>query len=148
VAQGKGKTSIGAVLVVLLALGAAGGWNYHRNYEAEVAERGPSSFSGYSSESLEALRVAYQIEIDGVAGEYQALKSKRTQVRAVSGVGDGVKQFEKVQRSANRLRDVTTGLAANEARVRDIDKELRYRNDTAGGFAVHFKRLTGFRLPI
>lgn len=145
-ARGERKTSMGAAWFVLLALAAVGGWNYHRNYKAELAERRPEAFSGYSTESLERLRSAYQTEIEGVSVEYQSLKSKRAQVRAVAGVGDGVKQFEKIQKSANRLREVTAELASNEARIRDINDELQYRS--ANGFGVHFKRLTGFALPI
>jgi hypothetical protein len=44
------------------------------------------------------------------------------------------------------MREVTADLASNEARVRDIHDELRYRS--ANGFGVHFKRLTGFALPL
>lgn len=146
-ANREAKTSGGAVLLLLLALCGLGSWNYHRNYQAELAECGPNAFSSYDDASLESLRLAYQSELDGLRGEYERLQSSRTSVRKTVGVGDGVEEFERVQRFTQRRREVTTAVASREARVREIEEEQQFRSTAMNVAALHFKRLTGIALP-
>ena len=83
-----------------------------------------------------------------MSGEFESLNTNRTSVRKTVGVGEGVREFERVQRSAKRLRDLTTEVATREARIREIEEEQQFRSATANGAALHFKRLTGLALPI
>ena len=147
--MGEGKSGSGGLALILLTvLVAVGGWNYHRNYQLELAERKLTSLSGYDTAVLTQLVAAYRLEVDGLEGKYQQLRGARTRVRQTVGVEAGVREFERVQRSANRLRDVTTDLASREARVREIDAELATRKSAARGIALHLQRLTGLELPI
>ena len=142
------SSSFGLLLLLLLALVAAGGWNYHKNYQAEMADRTAKPFAGYDTSGLQQLAGAYRAEIDGMHSEYQQLRGARSAVRNTQGVREGVKQFERVQRNTKRLREITEELATREARVREIEEELAHRERLAGGLAVHFERLTGYPLPI
>lgn len=146
-ANREGKTSSGAVLLLVIGLCGLGGWNYHRNYQAELAERGPNAFSGYDDASLESLRLAYQSELEGLRREHEGSQSSRTSVRKTVGVGDGVEEFERVQRFSQRRREVTTAVASREARVREIEEEQQFRSSAMNAAALHFERLTGIALP-
>ena len=146
-AEGKGGSAamIGILLVILVGIG---GWNYHRNYQIEQAERSQTTFSGYDSASLEQLAEAYRAEVQGLEQQYQQLRGARTRVRQAAGVGAGVREFERIQRIGDRRRVVTGELASREARVLEIDAELARREALGQGFKLHFARLTGFQLPI
>ena len=76
------------------------------------------------------------------------LRGSRSGVRETRGVAEGVREFERVQRSSGRLRDLTTELATREARIREIEQELARRESAASGLALHLQRLTGVALPI
>ena len=147
--MGQGKAGSGAMVgLLLLVLIGLGGWNYHRNYQIEQAERGQSAFSGYDSASLSQLAEAYRAEMEGLDQHYQQLRGARTRIRGTRGVQEGVREFERVQRATNQLRNATTELASREARIREIDAELARREALGSGLALHFTRLTGLKLPI
>ena len=145
----EGKSgNVGLLLVLLVALAGAGGWNYQRNYQIEQAERSKSRFAGYDTAGLTQLADAYRSELAGLDGRYQSLRGSRAQVRNTQGVEEGVAQFERIQRSNTRLREVTTEVATREARVNEIDQELSRRASAASGVKLHLERLTGMKLPI
>lgn len=140
--------NLGLLLILLVVLAGAGGWNYHRNYQAEIAERSASRFSGYDTEGLEQLAAAYRSELDVYRSQYRTLEGGRVSVRNTTGVGEGIEQFERVRRSGDRLRAVKTELATREARVAEIEQELATRRSAASGLRLHLERLTGASLPI
>ena len=142
----EGRASSGAVALLAIALCGLGAWNYHRNYQAELAESGPNGFSGYDDASLESLRLAYQSELEAWRREYEAPQSSRTTVRKTEGVGEGVEEFERVQRFSQRRREVATAVASREARVREIEEEQALRGSAMKTAALHFERLTGIAL--
>ena len=147
-ADGAAKRTAASALVVLLALGVAGGWNYHRNLQAEQAAAGRTPFRGYADADLDALRAAYQAEIDGMKSEYETLVKRRARVRSTQGVGEGVAQFERVQSGKARLREITEELDSQEARVAEISAEQRRRAQLGTGLALHLRRLTGVAIPL
>jgi len=144
-AQGGGKGMAGILLVILIGLG---GFNYHRNYEREQQEAREQTFGGYDDAGLEALAQAYEAEAEGLDEQYRALRARRARVEQTRTVDDGVKQFERVQRTRAAVRDVTEALATNEARLREIREEQRRRAARGAAWAVHLERLTGLELPI
>jgi predicted negative regulator of RcsB-dependent stress response len=147
--MGEGKAGSGGLaLILLLVLIGLGGWNYHRNYQLELAERSQETFSGYDTESLEQLAEAYRLEAAALESQYQKLRGARSSVRETTGVAAGVREFERVQRASSQLRDVTTELATREARAKQIEQELARRESAASGLALHMQRLTGVKLPI
>ncbi len=145
-AQGGGKGA--GILILLVLLAGLGGYNYHHNYQLEKEQQGSQPFAGYDDASLEALAAAYESEIAVLQKQYDALKGRRAQVRSTHGVGDGVREFERVQAGSHRLRNVTEELATREARNREIRHEQRYRARLGRGLVLHFERLTGVTVPM
>jgi hypothetical protein len=132
-----------ALLAALLAgLAVAGGWNYQRNVQLERAEQGKRPFSGYADADLRALADAYRAEAETLRKRYEATRSARPEARRRVFVSDGVREFERVQRHAERSRDAAADLAEREARLSDIEKELATRAELGSGFELHLRRLT------
>lgn len=147
--MGKSRAGSGGLaLILVVALLVLGGWNYHRNYQLEQAQRSGASMSRYDTASLIQLMEAYRLEVATLAGERQKLLAARPKVRRTAGVGAGVREFERIQRSADQLRDATGALSSREARLREIEAELATRKRAASGFALHLERLTGLERPI
>ena len=143
----EGRASSGAVLLLAIALCGLGSWNYHRNYQAELAERGPNAFAGYNDADLESLRLAYRSELEALRKEYEGSQSSRPNVRKTAGVGDAVEEFERVQRYTQRRREIMTAIASRQARAREIEEEQEFRSSAMNAAALHFERLTGIVLP-
>lgn len=137
-----GAARAGTLAVLLLALVGAGGWNYWRNLRIEQAEHAKRPFAGYADADLRALADAYRGEVESWRQREAAARQGRPAVREQGFVGDGVRQFERVQRHSARAREAATGLAEREARLQEIEKELAYRADLGSGLALHLRRLT------
>ena len=56
----------GSLVLLLLVQIVAGGWNYHRNWQAERAILETRPYVNYSVKDLESLRDAYASELSGV----------------------------------------------------------------------------------
>ena len=67
----------GSVLLLLVMLSGAGGWNYHRNLQLEAETEGSRPFESYSTDDLATLRDAYQSELSGVRAKFADAKSQR-----------------------------------------------------------------------
>lgn len=130
------------LLVLLVALCAAGGWNYHRNLQAERADQGQRVFAGYGDRDLEQLAEAYRQEIEVARRRYEASRRARPEVQERALVGDGVREFERIQRHSQRSRERTADLAEREARLEEIERELAYRAELRSGVSLHIARLT------
>ena len=97
----KKESNTGLLLVVLLALVGLGAWNYHRNAAVDKSVK-PGPYAGVPTQDLDVLIAAYRSEID-------ALKARggtglRASARSTSGVANGVREFERVQRTAQGTR--------------------------------------------
>jgi hypothetical protein len=139
------KATSGSAMVVTLALlliAGAAGYNYHRNWQAEQVEHGMRPFRAYADQDLRELGAAYRAEVDSRSQSYEALAKRRTKGRATDMLGENIANFEKTQRAADQKRAAAGFMAENQARLREIESELSYRAYTAGGVAVHIKRLT------
>ncbi len=139
------KTTAGRatlVALVLLLLAGAAGYNYHRNYEAEQAEQGVRPFQGYADQDLHDLKAAYRGQVDSRRDRYEQLAKRRTASRSGNEMLDeNIANFERVQRAGNEKRAVAGIVAENQARLREIEEELAYRDYVTDGLAVHLKRL-------
>jgi len=135
----------GAQVLLLLALGlaivAGGAWNYHRNLRAEQQEQGARPFERYSDAELEQLAGAYEAEIREADGRYQAVRARGVEVRDTALIDEGIREFERVQRSSARVRDLATEVADREARLRDIRSEQAHRAAARDGVSQHLARL-------
>jgi len=137
------KRKAGRTLVLLVLLGGLAGANYYRNLEAEREARKAARFAGYSDAALGQLADAYRSELAPLQAEYERLGRRAGGVRAADELGDAVREFERVQTSSRRLRDLATEVATREARLREIEQEQAWRARHAGGLALHLERLCG-----
>ena len=68
-------------------------------------------------------------------------RARGVQVRDTAHIGEGIREFERVQRSSARVRDLATAVAEREARLRDIRAEQEQRAAAGGGMGMHLRRL-------
>ena len=138
-ASGAGS-KLGIVLLLLAVLGAAGAYNYHRNYQIELQEQGARPLSGVDDAGLEALADAYRQEIAAYESRQAAVRRSQTAPAAQGQlIGEKVQAFERVQARSRQLRDLTTEIAQREARLREVEQEQSYR--ARDGMALHVSRL-------
>jgi hypothetical protein len=128
------------LLVLLLLLGGAGAWNYRRNLELESRDDRP--LRSYAEADLEKLLAAYQQEQERAARRAGA--TRRAEEKSVMGplVGENVREFERVQRASQRVRDAHGDLAEAELMVERIQQELQHRDQERDPMALFFRRLT------
>jgi hypothetical protein len=135
----------GSLALLLLLLLGVGGWNYHRNYQLELASERGRTYAGYSTREVELLR-------DAVAGELAASRSRFERARGNrhrsardrGSVGDNAAQFNRTTRASNAIRDAASDVAEQEASKAALDAELAHRAGRGVGAALHLKRLTTF----
>ena len=133
------KGNLKLLLVLMVALGAAGGWNYHRNVTAEAGE--PRPYAGYSDADLEALIAAYESEVGTLERSYAAAKTVRGDSRAKGHFDDQVREFERVQGISNQKRRAGVKLSVGEAELTDLRAEQARRERDADPFQVFLRRL-------
>ena len=73
---GGSDTRVGQTLILLVILGAAGGWNYHRNTLIDDAVMRP--YRGYSDAELHQLISAYEDEVDIQMDRYRNSMASKT----------------------------------------------------------------------
>jgi hypothetical protein len=135
-----GRGALVPLLVLLLLLGGAGGWNYHRNVERESQVDRP--YRSYAEADLEKLLAAYEQEAERASRRAGA--TRRASVRESQGqlVGESVREFERVQRANRRVRDAQGDLAESELMVERISKEIAHRDQERDPTALFLRRLT------
>ena len=135
---------LGLVLLLLLALGAAGSWNYHRNWKAEQQEQGNRPLSGYPTAGLEGLAMGYRAEIEALEQVAASARRQTSEAQHRTFLSERVQEFERIQRSSARIRDLNGDLRQREARLREVEQELEYRNRVeSDGLQLHLSRLIG-----
>ena len=128
----KKESNTGLLLVVLLALVGLGAWNYHRNAAVDKSVK-PGPYAGVPSKDLDVLIAAYRSEID-------ALKARggtglRASARSTSGVANGVREFERVQRTAQGTRAAGYEISEREGAIKAIEQEKSRRAASGEGGA-------------
>lgn len=141
--MGAGKSGSNAMLSLLLLViaGGAGGYNYHRNLQAEIEEEGPRRFEQYSDADLETLAAAYQAEIDQYQQLADSARAKPTTVRDRGLISDRVREFERVQATGDRQRDLRGQVYERQGQLAEIQREQQLREPGTQGLALHLKRL-------
>lgn len=136
-ARGEGSSKM--LLLVLIGLIGAGGYNYHRNFTAETAV--PRPYKGYSVEDLEALRGAYENQSAAVQERYEQARNVRASGSRGGLIDENVRAFEEAQRRSTRSRSLGQALSMNQAAVSEIETELSLRQAEADVVKLHLKRL-------
>jgi hypothetical protein len=133
----------GSIVLLLLALTVAGGWNYHRNWQIEKASESSRPYQNYALRDLESLRDAYASELAGVRANFHAAQRKRARpVGDVGSIAGNVEQFQKTARASSAIREAAAGVAQREGQIEELDRELEIRSQFGKGFIRHAKRLT------
>ena len=122
--SGKGGMLI-PLLFLLMLLGGAGGYNYHRNAAAENEEFRP--FRSYSDTDLDALAAAYEEQLSGGMESYKQVTSKAVTIREGGLLDDQVREFERVQKFSNAKRTMIGQLAKTQVQLDQLKEEQAKR---------------------
>ena len=97
----------------------------------------------YADQDLADLEQAYRAQVDAGKQSYESLSRRRVKAGARNqSLSEHVADFERVQRAGNQKREAAADLAVLQARLREIEAELAYRDYTRGGMELHIRRLT------
>jgi hypothetical protein len=135
-----GRGALLPLLILLLLLVGGGTWNYRRNLARENQEDRP--LRGYAEVDLEKLLTAYEQEQARAAKRAGATPRARVSEGSGGLVGENVREFERVQRQSQRLRDANGELAESELMVAQIQRELQRRDQDRDPMAVLIRRVT------
>lgn len=134
----------GPLVLLLLILAGAGGWNYARNVKLEDAE--PRPYRGHSDQELEQLIAAYQVEIDRHQDRYRAVAGRDVAIRDPALLGDRVDEFERVQRISRQRREVGGQLTDNMVSLEGLEAERAKRQADRPAYKKILRRLFSFNL--
>jgi predicted negative regulator of RcsB-dependent stress response len=135
--------AMASLVLLLLVLVSAGGWNYYRNLQLEKATESSRPYKGYSDEDLQSLRAAYASELAAVQAQFDSAKRRRARPSGDIGTMAGnVEQFQRTTRASTAIRDAAANVADRQAQVTELDRELEIRSQFGEGFARHLKLLT------
>ncbi len=133
----------GQVVILLVSLCAAGGWNYHRN--AVIEDSAPRPYRTYSDEELDQLVSAYRDEVEVQMARYR--KSGGAQKVAVRGGGlleEQIEEFERVQRLGKQRKERAYQVTENQILVEQLAKEQVTRGRDRPIYKMIFRRVTTF----
>ena len=131
------------LLVLLLVLVGGGAWNYHQNLEVEAAEYRP--FLGYAEEDIEALLGAYQSKQARDTESYEEASSRRASAADRAYFDEQVREFERVQRAADRKKGLQVSLAESATTLKLLQKERGRRAEESDRLRLFLKRLLTIR---
>jgi hypothetical protein len=140
---GGSDVRVGQTLILLLILGVAGGWNYHRN--AVIENAAPRPYRGYSDEELHEMISAYQGEVEIQMAHYR--KAGDVNKVVVQGGGlleERIGEFERAQRASKQRRDRAYKVTDNQILVEQLAKEQMNRDRDRPIYKMIFRRVTTF----
>ncbi len=141
-ASGSDK-SVGPIMILLVILGAAGGWNYHRNTLIDDAVVRP--YRNYSDEDLHQLISAYRSEVEVQMARYRNDPvAKTVAVRDAGLLGDQIAEFERVQRLGKQRKESAYQVTENQILVEQLATEHLTREMNRPIYKMIFRRLTTF----
>ena len=129
------------ILALLVALGAAGEYNYQRN-KAAGEKDAPRPYGGYSDAEIAALIDAYEREVEALESRYGAAKSRDFESRGGGLIDEQIEAFERAQRAGVSTRSMGGEVAQQEAVLRELRREQSLRG--GGGLdslKVHLRRM-------
>lgn len=130
------------LLALLVLLGVGGAYNYQRNLAKEAKQLRP--FQNYTDADLETLLAAYRADAEGLSKRYQGLSQGRPEVRGGGLIDQQVRQFERVQRRGEQVREMGAALSMREADIAQLEREVRLREQARDPFGLFLKRVATF----
>ena len=140
-AGGSGENR-GPVVLLLIVLVAAGGWNFVRNTRIDNAE--VRIYRGYSDVELEELIGVYQGEVDQRTKAYRQVADRNIVVREPTLLGAQVDEFERVQRLSQHRRDMAGQVTDNQISLEQIEIERAKRRADRPVYKMILRRLLNF----
>lgn len=134
-------SSLPLVLVLLLLLGAAG-WNYQRNWRLEQAE--PRPYRAYDDQELALLVEAYQQESSELEARAEAMPAPSSQTRSGALLQERVDAFQRARRAGEAKRRLASQADRRTAVLEALRAEQARREKRPQGLALHWRRLTRF----
>jgi uncharacterized protein HemX len=128
------------ILVVLVALGAAGEYNYQRNKSSEE-QSAASSYKGYSDAEIAALIEAYEREVEALESRYDAVKNRHLETRSGGLIDQQIEEFERAQKVGASTRSMGAKVAQKEAILRELQREQSLRGNAFDSLKLHLRRL-------
>jgi hypothetical protein len=119
------RGSASALVLLLLLLVGAVGWNFHRNLEAESREFRP--YRGYAEADIDALIEAFEADAEKSGSRYEGVAERRTRTQAAGDVMGNVKEFERVQNAGRATRDAREQYANARASLEVLREERSRR---------------------
>ncbi len=140
-AGGSGENR-GPVVLLLIVLVAAGGWNFVRNTRIDNAE--VRIYRGYSDVELEELIAVYQGEVDQRTKAYRQVADRNIVLREPTLLGAQVDEFERVQRLSQHRRDMAGQVTDNQISLEQIEIERGKRRADRPIYKMILRRLLNF----
>jgi hypothetical protein len=140
-AGGSGENR-GPVVLLLIVLVAAGGWNFVRNTRIDNAE--VRIYRGYSDVELKELIAVYQGEVDQRTKAYRQVADRNIVVREPTLLGAQVDEFERVQRLSQHRRDMAGQVTDNQISLEQIEIERDKRRADRPIYKMILRRLLNF----
>ncbi len=128
------------LLLFLLFLLGAGGYNYNRNLQIE--QREPRPYASYAESDLLSLRDAYEAEAQALEAQYSKARSRLGKAQRVGLIDENIDAFEAAQKRSNRARELGGEISMQRAATRQIEDELAKREGERSPLKLHLRRLT------
>ena len=135
--------AMGSLVLLLVVVAVAGGWNYHRNLQLEKASENNRPYRSYAVGDLEALRAATATELERMRSRFASAQRQRARPQGdVGSISGNVEQFQHTTRASTAIRDAAARVAEREGQLAALDRELELRSRMGEGLARHLKLLT------
>lgn len=137
------SSRVGPVLLLLVVLGAAAGWNYHRN--ASIENAAPRPYAGYSDEELDQLIAAYRGEVAQQMERYRnAPERQALEVQDGGLLEQRIGEFERVQRLSQKRQRRAYEVTEIQILVDQLAKEKLARERDRPLYKMILRRATSF----
>jgi hypothetical protein len=136
------RGSASSLVLVLLVLVGAVGWNYHRNAEREEREFRP--YRSYGEADLAALIAAYEEVEESTGGRYESAIGRRSEARATGDLMGNLNEFERVQRAGRKTREAREQYADARASLEELRKERARRAGERSKLRLFLRRAFTF----
>jgi hypothetical protein len=134
---------VGQTLILLVILGAAGGWNFHRN--TLIEDTVPRPYRGYSDAELDQLVSAYQVEVETQMERYRnSSAGKNVQVQGGGLLEERISEFERVQHLSKQRKERAYQVTENQILVEQLAREQVTRERNRPIYKMIFRRVTTF----
>ncbi len=140
---GGSDVRVGQIMILLVILCAAGGWNYHRNAVIDAAV--PRPYRGYSDEELNQLASAYQVEVKAqMERDRKSMASKNVAVRDAGLLEERIGEFERVQHLSKKRKESAYQVTENQILVEQLAQEQVAREKNRPIYKMILRRVTSF----